>query len=153
MAKVSGTLKTVLRDGLMFPFLRKVWCFVALSHFSYVRSGRLEAKEAGRLMKEAGLEFDLAYSSVLRRAITTLWIGMEEMECQYIPQKLNWRLNERHYGALAGLDKAETAEKFGAEQVLIWRRSFDVPPPFIEKTNPESPVRHTLLQCVLFTLC
>jgi 2,3-bisphosphoglycerate-dependent phosphoglycerate mutase len=91
--------------------------------------GRVEAKEAGRLMKEAGFHFDLAFTSVLTRAIKTLGIALDEMDQLWIPVTKHWRLNERHYGALQGLNKAETAAKHGDAQVKIWRRSYDIPPP------------------------
>jgi 2,3-bisphosphoglycerate-dependent phosphoglycerate mutase len=91
--------------------------------------GRAEAIEAGRLMKEAGYLFDLAYTSVLKRAIRTLWIALGELDLCWIPEIKSWRLNERHYGALQGLNKAETAARHGAAQTKIWRRSYDTPPP------------------------
>ena len=91
--------------------------------------GLFEAHEAGRQMKEAGLTFDLAFTSVLRRAIKTLDLALDEMDLLWIPVTKHWRLNERHYGALQGLNKAETAEKHGEQQVKIWRRSYDIPPP------------------------
>ena len=91
-----------------------------------------EAKAAGKSLKEMGLVFDVAYTSYLKRAIKTLNIVLEEMDELYIPVYKSWRLNERHYGALQGLNKAETAKKYGDEQVHIWRRSFDVPPPALE---------------------
>jgi 2,3-bisphosphoglycerate-dependent phosphoglycerate mutase len=97
--------------------------------------GVAEAKTAGRVLKEAGFTFDVAYTSVLKRAIRTLWLAMDEMDAMYLPVKNDWRLNERHYGALQGLDKAETAAKFGDEQVLVWRRSYDTPPPALEKND------------------
>ncbi|NMH60855.1 2,3-diphosphoglycerate-dependent phosphoglycerate mutase [Alteromonas ponticola] len=99
-------------------------------------TGVAQAKNAGQMLKDAGFEFDTAYTSVLLRAIKTLNLALDEMGQHYIPVKRNWRLNERHYGALTGLDKAETAAKHGDEQVKIWRRSFDVPPPFVD-TNDE----------------
>ena len=95
--------------------------------------GRAEAKQAGRLLREAGFAFDVAYTSVLRRAIRTLWSVLDEMDRMWIPVHHSWRLNERHYGALQGLNKAETAEKFGEAQVKIWRRAYDTPPPALEK--------------------
>jgi 2,3-bisphosphoglycerate-dependent phosphoglycerate mutase len=95
-----------------------------------------EARGAGRLLKSEGLQFDLAFTSVLRRAIRTLWLVLEEMDLHWIPVHKSWRLNERHYGALQGLDKAETAAKFGEPQVLAWRRSYDVPPPALEPADP-----------------
>ena len=88
-----------------------------------------EAHSAGKLLKEAGYTFDLAFTSVLKRAIKTLWIALEEMDLEWIPVINAWQLNERHYGDLQGLNKAETAEKFGDDQVKIWRRSYDTPPP------------------------
>lgn len=91
--------------------------------------GREEARRAGELLREAGFEFDVAYTSVLKRAIRTLWTILDGMDQMWIPVIRDWRLNERHYGALQGLNKAETAEKYGDEQVLIWRRSYDTPPP------------------------
>lgn len=94
-----------------------------------------EAKTAGRVLREAGFHFDLAYTSVLKRAIRTLWLALDEMDQMYLPIKNDWRLNERHYGALQGLDKAETAAKYGDAQVLVWRRSYDTPPPALEETD------------------
>lgn len=91
--------------------------------------GREEARKAGRLMKAEGFLFDSAYTSVLKRAVRTLWLGLEEMDAMWLPVQTSWRLNERHYGALQGLNKTETAEKYGEEQVKIWRRSYDTPPP------------------------
>jgi 2,3-bisphosphoglycerate-dependent phosphoglycerate mutase len=101
--------------------------------------GSSEALEAGRRLRAADLSFDAAYTSVLKRAIKTLWIVLEEMDLAWIPVTNDWRLNERHYGALTGLDKAETAARHGEEQVLIWRRSYDIPPPAYEKDDPENP--------------
>ncbi|HPV14741.1 MAG TPA: 2,3-diphosphoglycerate-dependent phosphoglycerate mutase [Candidatus Cloacimonadota bacterium] len=98
-----------------------------------------EAKEAGRRLKAAGFEFDECHTSMLKRAIRTLWIALDEMDKMYLPIHHNWRLNERHYGALQGLNKAETAEKYGEEQVTLWRRSFDVPPPPLEDTDDRYP--------------
>ena len=94
-----------------------------------------EAKAAGRALKDAGFIFDVAFTSVLKRAIRTLWIVLEEVDQMWIPQRKSWRLNERHDGALQGLNKAETAEKYGQEQVHLWRRSFDVPPPPLEPND------------------
>ena len=101
--------------------------------------GRAEAKSAGQRLKAEGYVFDLAYTSVLKRAIRTLWMALEEMDLMWIPVLNTWRLNERHYGALQGLNKAETAAKFGEEQVHEWRRSYDVPPPKLEKSDPRHP--------------
>ena len=101
--------------------------------------GRQEAATAARALKDAGLSFDRAYTSVLKRAIRTLWIVLDEMDLMWIPVERSWRLNERHYGALQGLDKAETAAKFGEAQVKIWRRSYDTRPPALEPSDPRSP--------------
>ncbi len=98
--------------------------------------GLQEAHEAGKTLKKEGYTFDVAYTSVLKRAIRTLWITLDEMDQMYIPVFNSWRLNERHYGALQGLNKAEMAAKFGEEQVHIWRRSYDVRPPALEKSDP-----------------
>jgi len=101
--------------------------------------GREEAHEAGRLLREGGYVFDVAHTSVLRRAIHTLWIVLEEMNLEWIPVTNAWQLNERHYGALQGLNKAEMAEKFGDAQVKVWRRSYDVPPPALELDDERHP--------------
>ena len=101
--------------------------------------GRQEAHESGKLLREGGYVFDVAYTSVLRRAIQTLWIVLEEMNLEWIPETKAWQLNERHYGALQGLNKAETAEKFGGAQVKIWRRSYDVPPPDLDLADERHP--------------
>jgi 2,3-bisphosphoglycerate-dependent phosphoglycerate mutase len=98
-------------------------------------TGIEQAKAAGRLLKAEGYEFDLAYTSLLKRAIHTLWHTLDAMDRQWLPVHNSWRLNERHYGALQGLNKAETAQKFGDEQVLVWRRSYDTPPPALEATD------------------
>lgn len=103
--------------------------------------GEAEARKGGVLMREAGFEPSYAYTSVLKRAIRTLWIGLEELDRVWIPVEKHWRLNERHYGKLTGLDKAETAERHGEEQVHVWRRSYDVPPPPLELDDPNHP-RH-----------
>lgn len=97
--------------------------------------GLEEAKAAGKLLKDEGFTFDEAYTSVLKRAIRTLWTVLSEMDLMWIPETKSWRLNERHYGGLQGLDKAETAAKYGDEQVLIWRRSYDVPPPELDVSD------------------
>ena len=110
------------------------WTDVDLSE-----KGTQEAKESGRLLKEGGFEFDLAYTSVLKRAIRTLWLALDEMDLLWLPVIKTWRLNERHYGALQGLNKAQTAEQFGEKQVKIWRRSYDVPPPPLTQEDPRWP--------------
>ncbi len=101
--------------------------------------GRAEAKKSGALLRELGTTFDCAYTSVLTRAIRTLWIALDEAELMWIPQTTAWELNERHYGALTGLNKAETAEKHGEDQVHIWRRSYDIPPPELDLDSPYHP--------------
>ncbi len=103
--------------------------------------GREEAREAGRLMAAEKFEFDVAYTSVLKRAIRTLWIALDEMDLMWIPEHRSWRLNERHYGALQGLNKAETAALHGEAQVKIWRRSYDIPPPPLTADDPRHPSR------------
>lgn len=101
--------------------------------------GRKEAAEAARLIQAEGLSFDLAFTSTLKRAIRTLWIVMDGMDRMWVPVRRAWELNERHYGALQGLDKAETVRRHGEEQVLVWRRSYDVPPPPLEDDDPRNP--------------
>src|SRR2546421_12638551 len=100
-----------------------------------------EARAAGRLLRAEGYRFDLAFTSVLRRAIRTLWIALDELDQVWLPEEKHWRLNERHYGALQGLNKAEMAAKFGEQQVLAWRRSYDTPPPALEPDDPRSEAR------------
>jgi 2,3-bisphosphoglycerate-dependent phosphoglycerate mutase len=112
------------------------WTDVDLSE-----QGRAEAKRAGELLKAEGFAFDLAFTSVLKRAIRTLWIALDELDRMWIPVRHSWRLNERHYGALQGLNKAQTAAKYGDEQVLIWRRSYDVPPPPLDPSDERYPGR------------
>jgi len=101
--------------------------------------GRAEALEAGRLLRAEGIAFDLAFTSVLKRAIRTLWITLDELDMMWLPVERSWRLNERHYGALQGLDKAQTAARHGADQVKIWRRSYDIPPPPLADDDPQHP--------------
>ena len=110
------------------------WTDVGLSE-----RGLQEAQMAGKLLKDGGFTFDVAYTSVLKRAIKTLWIIMEEMDLMWIPVYRSWRLNERHYGALQGLNKAETAQRYSPEQVHIWRRSYDVPPPALSEDDERFP--------------
>ncbi|NOT45271.1 MAG: 2,3-diphosphoglycerate-dependent phosphoglycerate mutase [Acidobacteria bacterium] len=112
------------------------WTDVDLSE-----KGRAEAREAGRLMAAETFEFDVAHTSVLKRAIRTLWMALDEMDLMWIPVHRSWRLNERHYGSLQGLNKAETAAKHGDAQVKIWRRSYDMPPPPLEPEDPRHPSR------------
>jgi 2,3-bisphosphoglycerate-dependent phosphoglycerate mutase len=110
------------------------WVDVGLSD-----KGMEEAGEAGRTLKKEGYVFDLAYTSVLKRAIKTLWLALEEMDLMYLQVMNSWRLNERHYGALQGLNKAETAEKHGMEKVMLWRRSYDIRPPALTVDHPLYP--------------
>jgi 2,3-bisphosphoglycerate-dependent phosphoglycerate mutase len=112
------------------------WTDVGLSE-----NGVQQAIEAGRTLKQEGHSFDVAYTSVLKRAIKTLWLVLEEMDLMWIPVNSSWRLNERHYGALQGLNKAETAERHGAEQVKLWRRSYDVRPPALCPDDERNPAR------------
>jgi 2,3-bisphosphoglycerate-dependent phosphoglycerate mutase len=102
-------------------------------------NGRAEAKRAGQLLKADGFAFDQAFTSVLKRAIRTLWIALDELDQMWLPVENSWRLNERHYGALQGLNKAETAARHSDEQVHLWRRSYDVPPPPLTKDDPRYP--------------
>ena len=108
--------------------------------------GREEAREAGRLLKEGGYVFDVAYTSVLKRAIRTLWIALDALDQLWIPVDKSWRLNERHYGALQGLNKAETAAKHGEAQVKIWRRSYDIPPPPLDARRPAPSLARSALR-------
>jgi 2,3-bisphosphoglycerate-dependent phosphoglycerate mutase len=110
------------------------WVDVDLSE-----QGRQEAQEAGRLLKAEGIAFDVAFTSVLKRAIRTLWMTLDELDMMWLPVERTWRLNERHYGSLQGLNKAQTVEKHGADQVKVWRRSYDIPPPPLAQTDPGHP--------------
>ena len=112
-------------------------------------TGVEQAKQAGRLLKAEGYEFDVAYTSVLKRAIHTLWHTLDEMDRPWLPVVNSWRLNERHYGGLQGLNKAETAKQYGDEQVLVWRRSYDTPPPELDANDPRGQrqdIRYAKLQ-------
>jgi len=113
--------------------------FTGWTDVDLTEKGIAEAVAAGQLLKELGYEFDIAYTSVLKRAIRTLWLMLDEMDRMWIPVVRDWRLNERHYGALQGLNKAETAAKYGDEQVHIWRRSYDVPPPDLDVADERHP--------------
>jgi len=126
MEKVYGTKKTVLQR----------WTDVDLSD-----KGMEEARRAGLTLQKEGFVFDIAYTSVLKRAIRTLWIVLDKMDLMWIPVINSWRLNERHYGALQGLNKSEMAAKYGEQQVLIWRRSYDTPPPPLTKDDERYPGR------------
>jgi len=109
--------------------------FTGWHDVNLTEQGEREGKEAGRLLKAEGFEFDMAYCSVLTRAIRTLWLALTEMDQVWIPVQREWRLNERHYGSLQGLNKGETAKKYGDDQVLVWRRSYDIPPPPMTKDD------------------
>jgi 2,3-bisphosphoglycerate-dependent phosphoglycerate mutase len=113
--------------------------FTGWTDVNLTDQGESEARAAGRLLREEGFEFDLFYTSVLKRAIRTMWLAMEELDQAWVPVIRDWRLNERHYGGLQGLNKAETAEKHGEEQVKIWRRSYDTPPPPLEESDERYP--------------
>jgi 2,3-bisphosphoglycerate-dependent phosphoglycerate mutase len=116
--------------------------FTGWTDVDLTERGRREATQAGRLLREAGFTFDVAYTSMLKRAIRTLTIVLDEMDRMWIPVNHSWRLNERHYGALQGLDKAETAAQYGEEQVQMWRRSYDVPPPRLELGDPRLDLKN-----------
>ncbi len=113
--------------------------FTGWTDVDLVEAGVAEAHEAGRLLREEGYHFDVAYTSVLKRAIRTLWIALDELDQMWVPVVNSWRLNERHYGALQGLNKAEMAVEYGEEQVKVWRRSYDTPPPALTETDERFP--------------
>lgn len=113
--------------------------FTGWTDVDITQQGRDEAARAGKLLREGGYVFDVAYTSVLKRAIRTLWIALDELDMMYLPVVKNWRLNERHYGALQGKNKAETAKEFGEEQVHLWRRSYDIQPPALSVSDPRFP--------------
>ena len=126
-------------------------------------TGVAQARQAGRLLKDAGFDFDLAYTSVLKRAVWTLWHALDELDRTWLPVQNDWRLNERHYGALQGLNKAETARQYGDDQVLLWRRSYDIPPPALaagdarsERSDPRyaklQPAQIPLTECLKDTV-
>jgi len=128
----------LLRHGQSLWNLENVftgWTDVALSE-----RGVEEAKESGRLMGESGLSFDVVHTSLQRRAINTAVLALDEMDLGWVPVEKHWRLNERHYGALQGLNKKQTTEEHGPEQVQVWRRSYDTPPPALERTDPRHPL-------------
>src|SRR5947208_1105539 len=115
--------------------------FTGWTDVDLTAKGIAEAHEAARLLAEGGYTFDVAYTSLLRRAIRTLWIVLDDMDLMWLPVVREWRLNERHYGALQGLDKAETAAQYGERQVLVWRRSYAEPPPALTADDPRYPGR------------
>ncbi|MGO8745000.1 MAG: 2,3-diphosphoglycerate-dependent phosphoglycerate mutase [Thermoguttaceae bacterium] len=134
-----------LRQVVLLRHGESVWnketLFTGWTDVDLSDRGREEGHEAGRGLKERGFTFDVAFTSVLTRAIRTLWLVLDEMDLMWVPVHRDWRLNERHYGALQGLNKAETAKKFGAAQVKLWRRSYDIRPPALEEDDPRHP-RH-----------
>ena len=113
--------------------------FTGWTDVDLTEAGRRQARTAGALLRDGGFEFDVAFTSVLKRAIRTLWIALDEMDRMWVPVHRDWRLNERHYGALQGLDKAETAARYGEDQVLKWRRSYDEPPPALDPGDERHP--------------
>ncbi|WP_316900076.1 2,3-diphosphoglycerate-dependent phosphoglycerate mutase [Pseudodesulfovibrio indicus] len=113
--------------------------FTGWTDVDLTEQGVHEAVDGAKLLKEAGLTFDVAYTSVLKRAVRTLWRVLDEMDLMWLPVHRTWRLNERHYGALQGLNKAETAKKYGDDQVFVWRRSFDTPPPELDPGDERFP--------------
>lgn len=115
------------------------WCQIIIWWYEQKYLGIQEAIKAGKALQQNGYEFDICYTSVLTRAIQTFNYAAEELDCHYIPVIKHWRLNERHYGALQGLNKLETVEKHGKEQVQIWRRSYDIPPPALEENDTRHP--------------
>ena len=127
----------LLRHG--FSEWNKENRFTGWTDVDLASEGIAEAREAARLLKQEGFGFDTAYTSVLKRAIRTLWLVQEDLDLMWIPVHKHWRLNERHYGALQGLNKGETTRQYGEEQVKIWRRSYDIPPPALKKTDERHP--------------
>lgn len=122
--------------------------FTGWTNVPLTETGEREAREAGRLMKAEGLKFSRAFTSYLRRAVKTLNLALEEMNLEHIPTDKTWRLNEKHYGALQGLNKSETAARYGEEQVRRWRRSYDIPAPALKPDDPRSPLQDALYQNV-----
>ena len=130
----------LLRHGESDWNQEKVNRFTGWTDVGLSEKGVREAEESGRLLRDAGLRFDVAYTSLLKRAIKTLWLALEQLDQMWLPVHATWRLNERHYGDLQGLNKAETAAKFGEAQVKIWRRSYDIPPPPLKSGDPRRDV-------------
>ena len=137
MTKSPGSKLVLLRHG------ESTWNkenrFTGWTDVDLSDKGREEAAAAGRLLRDEGFVFDIAYTSVLKRAIRTCWMALDELDLLWIPVERDWRLNERHYGALQGLNKAETAAKHGDAQIKIWRRSYDIPPPPLDSADPRHP--------------
>jgi 2,3-bisphosphoglycerate-dependent phosphoglycerate mutase len=138
--QMPGTL-VMIRHGQSDWNLKNL--FTGWTDVDLTDQGIVEAKAGGRTLLDEGISFDIAFTSVLKRAIRTLWLLLDEMNLMWIPVERDWRLNERHYGALQGLDKAETTAKYGAEQVKIWRRSYDIPPPPLDEDDERHP-RHDI---------
>ena len=142
-AQKSGSIEVykvvLLRHG------ESIWnkenLFTGWTDVDLSEKGREEATQAGAMLKEQGYSFDIAFTSVLKRAIRTLWITLDQMDLMWIPVQRDWRLNERHYGALQGLNKAETAAKYGEQQVKLWRRSYDIRPPALDPADPRYPAK------------
>src|SRR5690242_3572324 len=135
--KKNAPKLVLLRHG--FSEWNKENRFTGWKDVDLAPEGIAEAKEAARLLKDAGFSFDVAYTSLLKRAIRTLWLVQDHLDLMWIPVHKDWRLNERHYGALQGLNKAETVKQYGEDQVKIWRRSYDIPPPALKKTDERHP--------------
>ncbi len=133
----NGAKLVLLRHG--FSEWNKENRFTGWTDVDLAPEGIAEAHEAARLLKQEGFGFDVAYTSVLKRAIRTLWLVQDELDLLWIPVHKHWRLNERHYGGLQGLNKAETTREYGEEQVHVWRRSYDIPPPVLKKSDPRHP--------------
>ena len=140
--------RTTHRDCFMYKLIllrhgQSTWNlenrFTGWTDVDLTDQGRIEAATAGKLLKEEGFEFDAVYTSVLKRAIRTMWLALDELDQMWLPVTRHWRLNERHYGALQGLNKAETAAEHGEDQVKIWRRSYDIPPPLLDLDDPRYP--------------
>ncbi len=145
--KMSGTMRLVLlRHG------ESVWnkenLFTGWTDVDLSDKGRAEAEAAGRLMRDEGLDFDVCYTSYLKRAIHTLNLALEQMDREWLPVVKAWQLNERHYGALQGLNKSETAEKYGEDQVKVWRRSYATPPPELSPNDDRNPAKQEMFRTV-----
>ena len=137
------TKRNVMKKIVLLRHGESVWNkenrFTGWTDVDLSEKGREEAKRSGQLLKKEGYKFDIAFTSVLKRAIRTLWAVLDELDLMWIPVNRSWQLNERHYGALQGLDKSETAKKYGDEQVLIWRRSYDITPPKLDENDERYP--------------
>lgn len=127
--------------------------FTGWTDVDLTEQGMTEARRAGQELEQAGFEFDVAYTSVLKRAIRTLWLTLDEMDLMWIPVHRSWQLNERHYGALQGLNKAETAAKYGDEQVLVWRRSYATPPPALDPEDARNAAHDPRYKDLTATQC